>query len=109
MRTREWRRHKQETIVRKRLKKFHSFRWYLFETANGDRIRNHIWCDEIGTPDSFFYKSHTTNNYYRYNTKYSPNNSVGYYRDARPKGESMGTRELDKRQLLKILKENGIR
>ena len=32
-----------------------------------------------------------------------------YYRDKKKRGDSLGTREADKRQFLKILKENGLR
>lgn len=109
MRTREWRRFKMEILVKRRLKKFFLTSWWSFETPNGDKIKDHIWVDEIGTSQSFFFKSHTTKQYSKYVQKYSPNKSNGYGRDNRPKGDSLGTRESDKRQLLKILKDNGLR
>lgn len=109
MRTRQWRRYKMETIVKRRLKKFSS-RWCFFSTPNGDRLESHIWSDEIGSQNSNFYKSHTTTSHEsRYTTKYSPNRKYTYYRDIKPKRESLGTREKDKSQLLKILRENGLK
>jgi hypothetical protein len=110
MRTRQWRRYKMEIIVKRRLKKFSSNRWWGFSTPNGDKLKDYIWSDEIGSHDSNFYKSHTTNKYEsRYARKYSPNRKYTYYRDLKPKGESFGTREKDRSQLLKILKENGLK
>ena len=108
MRTREWRRYKIEVLVKRRLKKFHSNSWWGFQTPNGDKIKDHIWVDQIGSSESFFYKSHTSKGYLKA-SKYSPNNTYSYHRDPKPKGDSLGTRELDKRQLLKLLKEYGLR
>jgi hypothetical protein len=77
---------------------------------NGDKLKDHIWSDEIGSQDSNFYKSHTTNGYEsKYGTKYSPNRKSTYYRDKKPKRESLGTREKDRVLLFKILKENGLK
>jgi hypothetical protein len=45
----------------------------------------------------------------RYDIKYSPNKSKSYYGDKKPKRDSLGTRLLDKRELLKILKQNGLK
>ena len=110
MRTRQWRRYKMETIVRKRLKRFNSESWWGYTTPNGDKMSNYIWSDEIGSQDSNFYKSHTTRKHdSRYSVRYSPNRKTSYYRDRKPKGESMGNRERDKVQLLKILKEYGLK
>ncbi len=109
MRTRAWRRYKLETIVRKRLKKFHTASWYRYQTPNGDKVQDYEWCDEIGSTDSFYYKSHTTVRSSRYDIKYSPNKSKSYYGDKKPKRDSLGTRLLDKRELLKILKQNGLK
>jgi hypothetical protein len=110
MRTRQWRRYKMEIVVKRRLKKFSSNRWWGFSTPNGDKLKDHIWSDEIGSQDSNFYKSHTTNGYEsRYGSKYSPNRKSTYYRDKKPKRESLGTREKDRVLLFKILKENGLK
>jgi hypothetical protein len=109
MRTRDWRRYKLELIVRKRLKKFHSASWYRYQTPNGDKLQNYEWCDEIGSTDSFCYKSHSTARSSRYEIKYSPNKSRSYYGDIKPRKDSLGTRLLDKREFLKILKQYGLR
>jgi len=100
-----------ETIVRKRLKRFNSEGWWSYTTPNGDKLPNHIWSDEIGGQDSNFYKSHTTNGYEsRYGSKYSPNRKRStYYRDRKPKKDSLGTREKDRVLVFNILKENGLK
>lgn len=109
MRTRDWRRYKQELIVKRRLKKFNSS-WWGYTTPNGDRVKSPIWSDNIGSSESHFYKSNVTRRSdSRYEVKYSPNRKYSYYRDMKKNRDSFGTRELDKRQFLKILKENGLR
>jgi hypothetical protein len=66
--------------------------------------------DEIGSKDYHLYKTVVTRKCdSRYEIKYSPNRKYSYYRDKRKRGDSLGTREADKRQFLKILKENGLR
>lgn len=111
MRTRAWRRFKLELIVKRRLKKFNSERtWYVFYTSNGYSIRNPIWCDHIGTQNANFYKTGVTRRSdSKYNIKYSPNRKFSYYRDYKKRGDSLGTREKDKAQFLKILKDNGLK
>lgn len=111
MRTRDWRRYKLEVIVKRRLKKFNSeCSWWNYITSNDDKIKNPIWSDEIGSKDSFFYKTGVTRRCdSRYEVKYSPNRKYSYYRDMKKNRDSFGTRELDKRQFLKILKENVLR
>ena len=110
MRTRDWRRYKLEVIVKRRLKKFNSGSRWSYITPNGDKIKNPIWSDEIGSEDSHFYKTGVTRRHdSRYEIKYSPNRRFSYYRDKKKRGDSLGTREADKRQFLKILKENGLR
>jgi hypothetical protein len=110
MRGRSWRRYKMEVIVKRRLKKFHSNSYYRFKNVNGDAISSHLWIDDIGGKDSYFYRSHTTSKWdSRNSAKYSPNKTNSYYRDTKKKGESTGIREKDKIIFLKILKENGLR
>jgi hypothetical protein len=111
MRTRAWRRYKLEIIVKRRLKKYISEgSWWSYITPNSDKIKNPIWSDEIGSQDSHFYKTGVTRRCdNRYEVKYSPNRKYSYYRDMKKNRDSFGTRELDKRQFLKILKENGLR
>jgi hypothetical protein len=110
MRTRAWRRYKQEVIVKKRLKKFNSDTWWGYTTPNGDKIKSHIWSDDIGSAESHFYKSNVTRKSdSRYEIKYSPNRRYSYYRDMKKNKDSFGTRELDKKDFLKILRENGLK
>ena len=111
MRIRAWRRYKLELIVKKRLKKFNSeSSWWSFDTANGDSIRNPIWSDHIGTQNANFYKTGVTKKSdSKYNIKYSPNRNFSYHRDYKKRGDSLGTREKDKAQFLKILKDNGLK
>ena len=111
MRTRAWRRYKLEVIVKRRLKRFNSeSSWWRYITPNNDKIKNPIWSDEIGSQDSHFYKTGVTRRHdSRYEIKYSPNRRFSYYRDKKKRGDSLGTREADKRQFLKILTENGLR
>jgi hypothetical protein len=109
MRTRSWRRYKLETIVKKRLKKFNSEKnnWWAYVTPNGDKIKNPIWSDEIGSEDAHLYRLNVSSD--NYGTKYSPNRKCSYYRDKKKYKDSFGTREADKILFLKILKENGIK
>jgi len=111
MRTRDWRRYKLEVIVKRRLKKFNSeSSWWRYTTPNQDSIRNPVWSDEIGSQDSHFYKTGVTRRQdSRYEIKYSPNRKFSYYRDKKKQGESLGTRESDRREFLKILKEYGLK
>lgn len=111
MRDRSWRRYTQDKKVRKRLIKYidTSYR-YIFYIAGVKRITNPIWCDCIGLQESFFFRSHTTSKSdSRYKVKYSPNSNSSYYRNNKRNLNSLGTRELDKKEFLKILKENGLR
>lgn len=111
MRTRDWRRYQIEIIVKRRLKKFSSGnRFWSYWTPNGDKLRSRIWSDEIGSTDSHFYKSNVTRRSdSKFEIKYSPNRKYSYHRDIKKRGDSLGTREADKIQFLKILKENGLK
>jgi hypothetical protein len=110
MRTRQWRRFKLEIIVKKRLKKFSTQNWYIFKTANLDKIQHHDWVDTIGTKDFHFFKSHTTFRYHSCkSTSYSPNKNRSFYRFKKLNRESFGYRECDKREFFKILKEHGLK
>lgn len=104
-----YRRFTQDIIVRRRLKKFFINYW-RYTDLHGYIIQNPKWTDSIGSASHHFYKSHTTDpQESKFKTKYSPNKSFGYNRDTKKSGESTGRREVDKRLLLKVLKENGIR
>ena len=111
MRDRSWRRYTQDKKVRRRLIRYIGSGYrYHFYTADGMRMMNPIWCDCIGLHESFFFRLHTTSKSdSKYKVKYSPNSNTGYYRDNNRNLDSLGTRESDKRDFLKILKENGLR
>lgn len=108
MRTRSWRRFTQELKVKKRLKlkaQNHSWRFYA---PNGHIIQSPSWTDFIGTNYSHTFRL-KNQSYSRYNnTRYSSNSSNNY-RDVKPNRDSLGTREGDRREFLKILKENGLK
>jgi hypothetical protein len=112
MRDRSWRRYTQDNKVKKRLIRCISSGYYRyrFYTADGRRIINPIWCDYIGLYESFFFRLHTTSKSdSKHKVKYSPNSNTSYYRDNNRSLDSLGTRELDKRDFFKIRKENGLR
>ena len=61
MRTRSWRRYKEEVRVIKRLKyNNQSSRWYRYRDANKNLIQDYLWLDSIGTDSHFCYKTMTT-------------------------------------------------
>ena len=92
MRDRSWRRYTQDKKVKKRLiRHISSSPRFIFFISNNIRKTNPMWFDYIGLKESFFFRSHTTS------------------RDNNRKLDSLGTRELDKIDFLKILKENGLR
>lgn len=104
-----YRRFIQNIIVKRRLKKFFINYW-RYTDLNGYNIQTPKWIDSIGSSSQHFYKSHTTDRHEsRFKTKYSPNKSFGYNRDTKKSRQSTGRREGDKRLLLKVLKEYGIR
>ena len=111
MRDRSWRRYTQDKKVKKRLIRLVvKCGRYRFYAHDGSRVQNPIWSDYIGFQENFFFRSHTTSKQdSKYKVKYSPNSNTGYYRDNNKNLDSLGTRELDKREFLKILRENGIR
>lgn len=80
MRTRAWRRYKEEEIVVKRLKRLRG-RWYYYIDKNNRRVQNPIWSDFIGTSHHFMFKTYTTcKNDSKFKVKYSPNKTKGYWR-----------------------------
>ena len=109
MRDRCWRRYTQELKVKKRLKLKalnHSWRFYA---PNGHILYFPNWTDFIGSNYSpTFRNQNQSYSRYNHNRKYSSNSSL-YYRDVKPNRDSLGTREADRRQFLKILKENGLK
>ena len=109
MRDRSWRRFIQDKKVKRRLKCKSSNHSWRFLSPNGMVIYYPIWTDFIGTSYEHLFRtqSHSYSRY-NHNRKYSSNSSL-YYRDMKPNRDSLGTRESDRREFLKILKENGLK
>lgn len=112
IRDRAWRRHMEEKVLIKRLKRkcVVDHWWRGFEDVNGISYSKRTVSTYIGTKDYFWSKTLSTTKWdTRYKCKYSPNKFGGYSRDPKSKGNSYGLREKDKSLFFKILKENGIR
>jgi hypothetical protein len=108
MRTRCWRRWRTENIVKRRLKiKSKNYGW-RFHSANGDKLLNPTWVDMIGSDYEFDFRTDLVSYTKWTKRKYSPNRNLTW-RDLSPRRESLGTREKDKIQFIKILQENGLR
>ena len=106
MRDRSWRRYTEERIVLKRIRKL-NYRvfWYVFIDINGIKHRNPSMNSFIGSNDAFMYKTGANDRYRHHGKrKYSPNRSKGYY-----DGRDNNTREHNKRILINIIKENGLK
>lgn len=110
MRGRAWRRHIEEKFVVKRLGKYtrcHGY-WYWIEDANKNYYKKSIIIDFLEKQEYFRSKTISTTIWdSRNKSKYSPNrNTRGSW--SRP-GDRPDTREWNKRYLIKILKENGLK
>lgn len=110
MRNRAWRRHIEENKVIKRLKRQISnyYYWSWVMDVNKNYYRKALISDYLEKQEYFFSKTISTTKYdSRMKSKYSPNrNYKGMW--GRP-GDTPDTREWNKRYLLKILKENGLK
>lgn len=107
-RDRSWRRYMQEKHTLRRLRRqVYSDRYFsFFRDVNGNRVYRINVSSYIGLKTYFMCKSYSTDNCdSRHKVKYSPNKSKEYWRYKGGKG----TREYDKKQFLKILKEYGIK
>ncbi len=106
MRDRAWRRYIEERVVIRRLKtqRGRSWSWRGFEDVNKISHQHPTLKDYIRTENNYRFKTHTTTKWdSHYKTKYSPNRGKRYWRDG------FKTREKDRKILLKILIENGLR
>ena len=102
MRGRAWRRDIKDLRTIRRIKKHLRRHWWGFKTANYVRVSDPSLTDYIKTETEFNCKTLSTTKYdSRDKTKYSPNKKHGYYRLGQ-------TRENEKINFRKILKENGI-
>ena len=109
MRDRAWRRHIEERVIIKRLKRdiISSNNWWSYSDVNRNYYKKVLIVDFLEKPEFSQYKTHTTKRYdSKHKVKYSPNKNKPYYRDGRKK---FLTREKDKIFFLNILKENGLK
>lgn len=106
-RGRAWRRHMKEKHTIRRLKIIKNCHTYWpFYDVNNFKIKNVKISDYLGLQSYFKAKSYSTDKWEtRHKVKYSPNKSKDYWRY---KGNK-NTREYDKKQFFKILKEYGIK
>jgi hypothetical protein len=106
MRTRDWRRNKEDLIVLKRLKTLPVSYYRYFADVNGNRSQHTSIYDYIGSSQNHMFKTYTTKKYdSNHKVKYSPNRGRAYWRDLNKKG----TKEYYKLELFKILKEYGLK
>lgn len=108
MRDRSYRRYVEEKILKKRLSnlKSNQFYWSRYKDINGNKHANPTVADFLGDSSYMKYKSIATDKYNtRRKIKFSPKRSKDWYRD----NKKIDTREYRDKELLKILKENGIR
>jgi hypothetical protein len=109
MKGRAWRRHIEERVVIKRLRKqtLGPMYWYFVEDVNKNYYKKSIIVDYLEKREYFIAKTITTQTWDSKNkVKYSPNKNKPYYRDGKKRFFS---RESDKIFLQKILKENGLK
>jgi hypothetical protein len=109
MRDRAWRRHIEEKVIVRRLRKHTSGNtyWSYIEDVNKNYYKKSIIVDYLEKNEYFFAKSITTQMWdSKHKVKYSPNKNKPYYRDGRKR---FLTREFNKIFLQKILKENGLK
>jgi hypothetical protein len=106
VRTREFRRYKQEVKVISRINRIkkRNYSYYrYFRDANNFKHSNPSLTEFIGTSTSFMYKTYTTDRYdSRYKEKYSPNRTYSGWNRS---GGDMNTREFYKKESSKQLKE----
>jgi hypothetical protein len=106
MRGKAWRRHMEEIIVFRRMRWKRRYSYWRFIDANNILRRAIRFEHFIGTEGEFRAKTHTTTRWdTRNKMKYSPNKCVSSWRY---KGEGR-TREEQKADFLKLLRENGIK
>lgn len=106
MRTRAWRRYKEECVVKRRLINI-TPQWWRFNDINGFKVGKPLWSDFVGTQTQQMFKSYTTKkNDTRFKIKYSPNYPRSYWRDRGKKGN----REKNKQEFKKMLdREYGLK
>jgi hypothetical protein len=112
MRDRAWRRDKNNNITIRKIKNFsYGKSYYRYADSAGYGVQCPFWGDYIGTKTQFTIKS--IGNPWRYTgegLKYSPNKSIRgrSHRWGRP-GNTPDTREFNKRILIRIKQEYGLK
>lgn len=112
MRDRAWRRHTNDKILVRKIKKFaYNINFYRYKDCAGYFLEDPKWMDYLNTNQHFNLKS--IGSPWRYTgegLKYSPNKSIRgrNYRWGRP-GNSPDTREFNTRLLIRIKKEYGLK
>lgn len=103
MRSRAWRRYKEDQKVIQRITSLRRSRWWRFKDVNNIFRQEPMLQDFIGSSYNFMYKTYTSKRSdTKYKCKYSPNKNSNYYRDG-------DNREKQRVVFLKILKEYGIK
>lgn len=103
MRSRAWRRYKEDQKVIHRITSLRRGGWWRFKDVNNILRQEPMVQDFIGSSYNFMYKTYTSKRSdTKYKCKYSPNKNSNYYRDG-------DNREKQRVVFLKILKEYGIK
>ncbi len=103
MRSRAWRRYKEDQKVIQRITSLRRSGWWRFKDVNNIFRQEPMLQDFIGSSYNFMYKTYTSKKSdTKYKCKYSPNKNSNYYRDG-------DNREKQRVVFLKILKEYGIK
>jgi hypothetical protein len=107
MRDRSWRRHIEESVLKKRLINISNNiggYWWSFENVNRSRCGTPLLIDYLNRKEHFDSKTITTNkNSSSCKVKFSPNKNKETWRV-----RDFETREGNKKYLRNILKENGL-
>lgn len=100
MKTRAFRRYKQDVKVIKRINNIERGYWRYFHDVNNFKRSKPRLTDFIGTSTNFMYKTHTTEKHdSRYKVKYSPNGPhQGWDRNS-------NTRESERKKFSLLIKE----
>jgi hypothetical protein len=110
MRDRAWRRHIRERVIIMRIRKYNlkSYWYRLYQDANGYDVDKPKLTDYIGSKETRYYSNGIK--YYRRGSKYSPNKSHNRkYRSWGRPGDTPDTREFQRRVLIKIKQEYGLK
>ncbi len=109
MRNRTWRKWREEVVYKRKLKRYKIWSYIGFTGNNSIWIKNPKWSDVIGSENLYIYRSISTHkNDSRWKIKYSSNKTHNYLRDIKVSKDSLGTRERDRLEFLKIKMDYGV-